>query len=42
MALRANISETEKDAVLKYVLSIKATQPAETKDPGDWMYNPGK
>jgi hypothetical protein len=42
MALRANISKTEKDAVLKYVLSIKATQPAETKDPGDWMYNPGK
>ncbi|MBC7865838.1 MAG: hypothetical protein IAF38_22885 [Bacteroidia bacterium] len=27
MAIRANITEAQKDAVYKYVLSIKATQP---------------
>ncbi len=27
MALRANISDSQKDAVYKYVLAIKATQP---------------
>ncbi len=31
MARKANISDTEKDAVTKYVLAIKATQAKESK-----------
>jgi hypothetical protein len=31
MAKKAEITDTQKDAVNKYVLAIKATQPKETK-----------
>ncbi|MES2655308.1 MAG: hypothetical protein V4620_06955 [Bacteroidota bacterium] len=43
MAPLAKLTATEKDAVYKYVLAIKATQPQETKMvPNNFILNPNR
>lgn len=43
MAPLAKLTAAEKDAVYKYVLAIKATQPQETKTiPNNFIFNPNR